>query len=171
MFVGNKTNQGDTLSGSASESELVGGVRVEFNRGMDKSGFDAELYQSQIDRGIVLQNQLQVMEDLQYELASLRAEINAGQRALNAYRKSASSENKKLEEALQRYKKGRADTDQLIQFESQLALANLSVELQKIELIRRFYELHLLRGELWKTIHVAEVEMELDQEISQEIKK
>jgi len=162
MFVGNKTNEGDTISGNSSESELVGGVRLEFNRGMDKSGFDAELYQSQIDRGIALQNQKQVLEDLQYELSSLLAEIKVGQRALNAYKQSAGSEKKKLNEALQRYKEGRADTDQLIQFESQLSLAELSVELQKIELMHRFYGLNLLRGELWASIHIPEVKLELN---------
>jgi len=162
MFVGNKTNQGDTISGNSSESELVGGVRLEFNRGMDKSGFDAELYQSQIDRGIALQNQKQVLEDLQYELSSLLAETKAGQSALNAYQQSARSEKKKLNEALQRYKEGRADTDQLIQFESQLSLAELSVELQKIELLRRFYGLNLLRGELWATIRIPDIKMELN---------
>jgi len=162
MFVGNKTNEGDTISGNSSESELVGGVRLEFNRGMDKSGFDAELYQSQIDRGIALQNQKQVLEDLQYELSSLLAETKAGQSALNAYQQSARSEKKKLNEALQRYKEGRADTDQLIQFESQLSLAELSVELQKIELLRRFYGLNLLRGELWAIIRIPDIKMELN---------
>ena len=161
-FVGNQTNEGDTVSGSLSESEVVGGIRLEFNRGMDKSGFDAELYQSQIDRGIALQNQKQVLEDLQYELSSLLSEIKVGQNALNAYKQSASSENKKLDEAIKRYKEGRADTDQLIQFESQLSLAELAVELQKIELLRRFYRLSLLRGEIWETIHVADVKMELN---------
>ena len=162
MFVGNRTNEGDIIGGSLSESEVVGGVRLEFNRGMDKRGFDAELYQSQIDRGIALQNQKQVLEDLQYELSSLLAETKAGQSALNAYHQSARSEKKKLNEAVQRYKEGRADTDQLIQFEAQLSLAELSVELQKIELLRRFYGLNLLRGELWATIRIPDIKMELN---------
>jgi len=99
---------------------------------------------------------------LQYELSSLLAETKAGQSALNAYQQSARSEKKKLNEALQRYKEGRADTDQLIQFESQLSLAELSVELQKIELLRRFYGLNLLRGELWATIRIPDIKMELN---------
>jgi outer membrane protein TolC len=165
MFVGNRTNDGDTIIGNTSESEVVGGVRLEFNRGLDKSGFDADLYQSQIDRGVALQNQKQVLEDLQYELSSLLAEIKSGQSALKAYKRSASSEKKKLNEAELRYKKGRADTDQLILFESQLSLAELSIDLQKIELLRRFHSLNLLRGELWKTIHVPEVSMGFKQEM------
>ena len=91
LSVGNKTNEGDTLIGSTSESELVGSVQLEFNRGMDKSGFDAELYQSQIDRGIALQNKQQVLEDLTYELSSLLAEFKAGNRFYCGWRAKAVS--------------------------------------------------------------------------------
>jgi len=163
LFVGNKTSSGDNIVGNVSESELVGGLSIEFNRGMDKQGFDAELYQAQIDRGIALQNQKQVLQDLEYNLSSLLAEIKAGQNAIKAYRQSAQSEKKKLTEAENRHKKGRADTDQLIQFESQLSLAELSVDLQKIELLRRFYSLNLLRGKLWQTIRVPEVSIKFNQ--------
>ena len=162
MFIGNKTTNGDSVNGSISDSDLVGGVMIEFNRGLDKSGFDAELYQAQIDRGIALENQRQLLEDLQYELSSFLAEIKAGHNAFEAYKKSAASENKKLDEAERRYKEGRADTDQLIQFESQLSLAELSVALQKIELIRRFHGLNLLRGETWNNIHLPDVKIDLN---------
>jgi len=163
MFVGNKTSAGNNIVGSVSESELVGGLSIEFNRGLDQQGFDAELYQAQIDRGIALQNKKQVLQDLQYNLSSLLAEIKAGQGALKAYRQSARSEKKKLNEAEIRHKKGRADTDQLIQFESQLSLAELSVNLQQIELMRRFYNLNLLRGKLWQTIRIPEVIIKFNQ--------
>jgi len=156
LFLGNKTNSGDTVSGSTSESEVVGGVSLEFNRGLDKSGYDAELYKAQIERGIVIENKRQIIEDLEYELSSLLAEIKVGKEALYAYQNSAKSEKNKLNEAEQRYRKGRTDTDQLIQFESQLSLAELSVELQRIELARRYNNLSLLRGELWGAIKLPD---------------
>lgn len=162
MFVGNASSEGNTISGEVSESEIVGGIKLEFNRGMDKSGLDAELYQAQLDRGIALQNQKQIIEDLQYSLSSLLAEVKAGKSALGAYQQSFLSEKKKLDEAVSRYKKGRADTDQIIQFEAQLSLAELSVELQKIELLRLTYNLNLLRGELWKTVRIPEVTIAWD---------
>jgi outer membrane protein TolC len=152
LFIGNKTNNGDTMTGSVSESEVVGGVRLEFNRGIDKSGFDAELYQSQIERGIIIEDKRRVIEDLQYDLSSLLAEINAANDALEAYKNSAKSEQKKLTEAEQRYRRGRTDTDQIVQFEAQLSVAELAVKLQQIELARRYHNLSLLRGELWKNI-------------------
>lgn len=156
LFAGNRTSSGDTTTGSVSESEMVGGVRLEFNRGLDKSGYDAELYQAQLDRGMAIEDKRQIIEDLQYDLSSLMAEIKVGKDALEAYRKSVNNENKKLKEAEQRYRRGRTDTDQLIQFESQLSSAELSSELQRIELARRYRNLALLRGELWKNIKLPE---------------
>ncbi|MCW8853357.1 MAG: TolC family protein [Gammaproteobacteria bacterium] len=156
MYLGNQTYSGDTAAGSQSESEVFAGVSVEYNRGLDKSGYDAEIYQAQLDRGIALQNKKQIMEDLYYELSSLLAEIKANNMAVKAYKVSVNSEHKKLQEAEQRYKSGRTDTDQLIQFESQLSQAKLSYELQKIELNRRYHSLSLLRGLLWKNIKLPE---------------
>ena len=152
LFVGNRTISGDAVSSNIDESEVVGGVRLEFNQGIDKSGFDAELYQAQLDRSIALQNQIQVMEDLKYDLSSLLAELKVANTALSAYRQSVKSENEKLKEATDRYKRGRTDTDQLIQFENELAAAELAYELQRLELERREVRLALLRGVVWRSI-------------------
>lgn len=152
MFVGNRTRDGDTASGDADQSELVGGIRLEFSQDVDKAGIDAELYQAQLDRSAALQDKRQAVEDLQYELSSLLAEIKANTKAINAYRESLNSETKKLEDAVERYRTGRTDTDQLIQFEDQQSLANLSLELQRIELARRYQSLNLLLGTLWQNI-------------------
>lgn len=163
MFIGNRTNDGDTAGGSVSESDLVGGVSLEFGRGLDNSGRDAELYQAQLERGIAIQDQRQIIEDLQYDLATLLAEINTGQQALSAYRQSLKSEQAKLDEAEQRYRRGRTDTDQLIQFENQLIAAELALSLQQIELQRRFYKLELLRGVLWQQIKTPEFDITVEE--------
>ena len=156
MYLGNQTYGGDTATGSQTESEVFGGLSIEYNRGLDKSGYDAEIYQAQLDRGIALQNKKQIMEDLYYDLSSLLAEIKASNMAVKAYQSSVNNENKKLKEAEQRYKSGRTDTDQLIQFESQLSQAKLAYELQKIELNRRHYNLNLLLGLLWNNIKLPD---------------
>jgi len=96
MYLGNQTYGGDTASGSQTESEMFGGLSIEYNRGLDKSGYDAEIYQAQLDRGIALQNKKQLMEDLYYDLFSLLAEIRASNTAVNAYKASVHNERKKL---------------------------------------------------------------------------
>lgn len=160
MFIGQKSLSGDVAVGDYDESGPVGGVRLEFGRGMDKSGFDAAIYQAQLDRNAALEEQKQSLEDLQYELSSLLAEIRAGKIALTAFSKSFSSEQAKLKEAIERYRNGRTDTDQLIKFEAQMAGAELALELQRIELARRYNKLGLLRGLLWNDIRLIDYQPE-----------
>jgi len=152
VFVGNDFNQGDLAVGALDEAALIGGVSIEFNRGLDKSGFDAELRQAHYDRGLALQDKKQVLEDLQYDISSLLAEIDSSDQALMAFKQSVKAEKKKLDEAVERYQDGRIETDRIIDFESQLAVAELSADLQTIELVRRYFQLNLLRGGLWKNI-------------------
>jgi len=152
LFLGNEVNQGDTSIGDLDESEIVGGISIEFNRGLDKTGFDAALRQAHYDRGLALQDKKQILEDLQYSISSLLAEIEASDHALIAFKESVKAEQKKLKEAVARYQDGRIETDRIIDFESQLAVAELSADLQLIELVRRDHQLNLLRGGIWKNI-------------------
>ena len=152
LFLGNEFNQGDTSSADLDESEVIGGISLEFNRGLDKSGFDAQLRQAHYDRGIALEDKKLVLENLQYDISSLLAEIQSSEKALIAFKKSVQAEDEKLKEALSRYKDGRIETDRIIDFESQLAVAELSLDLQTIELVRRYHQLNLIRGGIWKNI-------------------
>ncbi|NOZ09606.1 MAG: TolC family protein [Gammaproteobacteria bacterium] len=152
MTLGKRTRVGDTIDGGSYESDNVGSINIEFTRSLDKQGLNAELYQARLDRSIAIQDRQQALNDLRYELASLLAEFKIGQTALGAYRISLKSEHAKLNEALNRYKQGRTDTDQLIQFENELSATELALALHRIELQRRYYRLVLIRGQLWKGI-------------------
>jgi len=152
LYLGNKTNAGDTGSGSINDSEVVGGARLEFNRGLDRSGYDAQLYQAQLDRYAALSDKRQVLEDLKYNLASLLADRDSVKQTIQAFEQSVVSEQKKLKDAEKRYRQGRTDTDQLIQFEAQLSAAELNRELQRIELLGIDQKLRLLTGQLWHNI-------------------
>lgn len=87
-----------------------------------------------------------------YQIASLLAEIDKSKAAYKAALLSMRSEQAKLNEAEKRYRNGRIEIDQLIQFESQLTESKLNLSLQKVELERRIYQLSLLRGALWQAI-------------------
>ncbi len=162
MFIGNRNLQGDSALGAVDESVVVGGVRLEFQHGFDKSAQDAELLQAQLDRSAALQDKRQALEDIDYAVSSLLAQIDAAERAQQTYRDSVASEQAKLDEAEQRYRSGRSDTDQLIQFESQLSTAQLSMALQQIELDRRYQSLSLLTGEVWQYIQLPEFDIYVD---------
>jgi outer membrane protein TolC len=158
LFAGNKTLSGDSTPSDVDASEIVGGVTLEYARGLDLSGYDAELYQAQLQRSAAMQDQKQIMQDLDYNLNGVLAELESGQQALQAYASSYESEKKKLDEAEQRYRRGRTDTDQLIQFEAQLSQAELSRDLQRVELARRAQRLRLFSGSLWQTVKISDVD-------------
>ncbi len=157
MYLGNEKNQGDVAVGNFDESQLVGGVSLEFSRGLDKSGLDAELRQAHLDRQLVLQDKKLLLQNLQYRVASLQTEIKLAQSAVQAFENSVRAESAKLREARQRYKAGRIETDRIIDFEAQQSNAELAYELQTIELARRYYQLDLLIGSIWKTVVRPEI--------------
>ena len=157
MFLGNELNKGDTASGNYNESEMIAGISLEFKRGLDKSGLNAELKQAHYAKDLALQDKKIVLQNLQYSVASLLVEFESAEQAVIAFSKSVKAEHKKLNEAENRYKDGRIETDRIIDFEKQLANAELSYELQKIELARRYHQLDLLSGNLWETVHRAEI--------------
>jgi len=150
VTLGSRARSGDTSLGSIDENESVGSVNLEYTRALNKSGLDAELYQARLDKSIALEEKQRVLDDLRYDLAALLAEMESGRAALDAYNKALASEQAKLKDAEKRYRQGRADTDQVIQFENQLSAAELALALQRVELQRRWYTLALLRGQLWK---------------------
>ena len=156
MFVGNRTIQGDVIGGGSNESEIIGGVRLEFQQQFDKHGVDAELQQAMIDRDLALIEKKQLLQDIHYDVEALLAQLQAGEQAWRAYLASVKSERRKLQEAEQRYRTGRSDTDQLIAFESQLASAELAAELRKLELLKNDYSLRLLTGDLWRGIQLPD---------------
>ena len=170
MYLGNETNQGDVAVGDFDESQLVGGVSLEFRRGLDKSGLDAELRQAHLDRELVLQDKKLLLQNLQYRVASLQAETESAQVAVQAFASSVRAESAKLREATQRYKDGRIETDRIIDFEAQLSSAELAYELQKIELARRYYQLDLLIGSIWQTVVRPEIPFLTTESTSQQDK-
>ena len=150
LSIGNQSQSGD--SGSGSESTLTGGVNLEYQQAFDKRASKAEIDQALLDKDAALVDKRRILEDIEYDSATLVAEILSGRDALRAYQASIDSERAKLREAESRYRKGRSDTEQLLNFESQLSQAELSFELQRIELLKDQYSLELLSGDLWRGI-------------------
>jgi len=168
FYIGNKTSEGDAQNGSVSDSDIVAGVQLDFKQSIDKSSSNAALFQAQLERGLQLQNKKQLLENLHFDLASLLAETKAVAQTIQAYKKSKAAEIKKLNDAEQRYKSGRIDIDQLLQFENQLSATELTLSLQKMELQHRLLKLSLLKGEIWNNIKMPVYDFETDGSITGE---
>lgn len=152
LFAGDRDLRGDLASSSYDENELVGGVRLEFKRSVDRSGYDAEIYQAQLQRGMVLQKKQLHLDAIKYKLAALLQKRKDSMNTLEAYRASLQTEQEKLQDAQQRYRDGRADLDQIIAFENQLSAIELLVSSQQLDVARLFTRVRIMYGDLWRDV-------------------
>jgi outer membrane protein TolC len=149
LSLGSRQLSGDIAGGSIDNSDAVGSLRFEYRGVLGQSGADAELNQAVIDRSIAQRQLKSVRTDLRYTVSGLAAEVNAARAAHTQARQRLESERAKVDEATARYRSGRSDTAQLIQFENDALLAELLAEQQAIELARRLVEIDVVRGALW----------------------
>ena len=151
--IGNTSVSGTYPTSTFSESGNPYGLRFEYSRALDGSGFDAKLYQAQIDKGIAQQNIQQATQDLQYNLNSLVTEIHESSQSLELTRQRLDVERKRFADVKQRYKSGRVDNSQLIMAEGDLSQGELSLKQTQIDLAMRQAQLDAMRGTLWQSTH------------------
>jgi outer membrane protein TolC len=82
----------------------------------------------------------------------LLSEVEANQLSLKAHERRVISEEKKVDEAIERYRVGREATDRLIQFENEMQIARLALDQERIALERRLTNLSILLGRIWQSI-------------------
>lgn len=152
VSVGGRTASGDNAAGFVDEDDLAGGVRLEYQQALDKRGLDAGIYQAQLNLQIARQDERKIRDDLRYSVTGLLSEVKANQLSLTAHQKRLVSEQKKVNEALERYRVGREATDRLIQFENEMQVARLALEQDRIALERRLINLSILLGRIWQSI-------------------
>ncbi|MDH5185005.1 MAG: TolC family protein, partial [Gammaproteobacteria bacterium] len=147
--VGSRTR--NTSAGS-NESGTSYGLMFEYQLPMDKSGFDARLYQARIDHDIAEDTIRQLKDDIRYNLSALLAELASSEKALRYSHSRLKLEQERYQEVKQRYQRGRADTSQMIIAEGELAFGEFSLQQQQIELAKRLAQLKLMRGTFWHAV-------------------
>ena len=152
LSVGGRATSGDNVAGSIDESDVAGGVRLEYQRALDKRGLDAGIYQAQLNLQIAREDERKLREDLHYSVVGLLSEVEANQLSLKAHERRVISEEKKVDEAIERYRVGREATDRLIQFENEMQIARLALDQERIALERRLTNLSILLGRIWQSI-------------------
>ncbi len=150
--VGGRSTSGDNNTGNIDEQDLAGGLRLEYQRALDKRGFDASIYQAQLNLSIAREDTRKVRDDLRYSVSGLLSELEANRISLSAHERRLVSEKKKLEEALERYRNGRESTNRLIDFENDMQLSRLALDEDRIALERRRTNLVILLGRIWQSV-------------------
>jgi len=147
--VGYRTLTGDDLYGvEVDKTDKAGRLSIEYQRGLDKRGVDAELMQAQLDYDVAVQKLAGLEADMEYNVSSLHVEILRNQESVVAQRARHKAENAKYKDGEFRYRDGRIDTSRLIQYEDELSAAELTLIKEEIELAQRQAIISLLRGSL-----------------------
>jgi len=150
LSVGARAAKGDTGTGTVSQEEWAGQARLEYQYEMDKRGFDAEIYQAMLDKQLAEEQLNKIRHDIAYMVESMTQQITNNKTAVKSNYKRLEIEKQKLQDALQRYREGRTDTRELIEFENDLLASSLAHENQKLELARTYATLNLLIGRVWQ---------------------
>jgi len=158
LFVGAQSVSGDSTLGSVSENDGVGGISVEYKINQGDRAKASLRRAAQLYQDMALVEKKQTLQDLQYDVAELVSGIASVKEAVAAFEQSVASEKKKLEDAEKRYRRGRIDIDRVIGFENQLSAAELSLELQRIEIERRRVTLSVLNGDVWNNLKLPELQ-------------
>ena len=149
LSVGGRAAKGDTATGTLSQDEWAGQAKLEYQYDLDKRGFDAQIYQAMLDKQKAEEELKKLEHDIQYSVDSLVQQIHFNKRAVKSNKQRFDIENKKLQDALQRYQEGRSDTREVIDFENDLFAGSLLYENQKLQLARVYANLNLLLGRVW----------------------
>ncbi len=160
VSVGTRTSDGNNASGnSISEKDWAGAVRFEYRHLFDDQGVNAKLKQAQLQKNIALNEVQKISDDINYTVSGLISEIQAAKVAVASALDKLNSESLKLKEAVQRYRNGRADTDQVIQFQNDYSFSVLAYQSQRIGLNQRIIALDIFTGRFWSRLSLPPAEM------------
>ncbi|MCK4866072.1 MAG: TolC family protein [Gammaproteobacteria bacterium] len=150
LSVGSRTSDGNNSSGgTVSEQDWAGAISLEYKHLFDDKGVSSKYKQAQLEKNIALQNIRKAKDDIRYTVSGLVAEINAAKIAVKTASKKLKSESLKLKEAEYRFRSGRADTAQLIQFQNEYSFAQLAYQNQKVDMNNRVIALQIFTGQFW----------------------
>jgi len=152
LSVGGRKNYGDSASGDIDTSETAASLRLEYRGTAGRSIADAELNQAFLQKTIVQRQLAAAQTDLDYRAHGLLAELASAAQAHAQARERVTAERAKVDEAARRYRTGRSNTAELIQFENDARAAELLADQQAVELARRLAEMEVLRGSLWNEL-------------------
>jgi len=154
MSVGTRTSDGKNTSGTTiSEKDWAGAVSIEYTHLFDDKGVSSKYKQAQLEKSIALQNIRKTNDDIRYTVSGLVAEIEAANLAVKTAFKKLKSESLKLKEVESRFRSGRADTAQLIQFQNEYSFAQLAYQNQKVDMNNRIIALQIFTGQFWEQLN------------------
>lgn len=155
LSVGSRTSTGNNATRKVNEQDLAGSIRIEYKHLFDEKGVNSKYKQAQLQRHIALEEINKVNDDIRYTVSGLIAEINAAKKAVEFSQLQLKSESLKLKEAEHRFRTGRANTAQLIQFQNEYSFSELAYHSQQVELHNRITALQIFTGKFWNNLNTG----------------
>ena len=152
LSVGTRTSDGDSMTGTVNEKDWAGAVSIQYKHLFDDKGVSSKHKQALLEKNIALENMIKTNDDIRYTVSGLVSEIEAAKIAVKSANQKLVSESLKLKEAEQRFRNGRADTAQLIQFQNEYSFAQLAFQNQTVDLNNRIVALQIFTGKFWEEI-------------------
>lgn len=131
------------------------GLSLEISDVLGRRGARAGLLGAELTRQRVQAQQAQALEQLRDELVAVHTTLVTGAETLRLSRLRAQAERLKFEAELERYRDGRSQTATLIQFEGELAAAELDAEMQRLALVLADRQFAWARGALLAELGIA----------------
>lgn len=136
-------------SGGSTSNDVTYNLGFEYQRSMNRDGFDAQMYQAQLDRDIAKDKLRASRTQIQYDIASLIQRIYRIQEMVRASDERLEAQRLRFADVKQRYNEGRATIAELMMIEAELQGTEFILQQQRIELLRQLTTLNLMRGQLW----------------------
>ena len=155
--VGARSLYGDSSSGNVSEEDYSAQLRFEYNYDLGNKSYTSKIGKIKKEKNIAIEDLRLSKNEVKYTLNSLLDKINRQKIVKGRLRQHKEISQKKYNEAMRRYKKGRIDTTDLIRFENDLHIVSLDYVSSDINLSHSQVNLALLTGNLWASLGMRDI--------------
>lgn len=140
---------GAGMNSNSSGTNTTYSIGFEYQRPVDGDGFDAQMYQAQLERDMADERLKAARKQMQYDLGALLQRIEYTRAAVRANQQRLEAQKQRFADIRQRYNQGRATIAELLMVEAELKGTEFALRQQQIELHRQVATLNLMRGQLW----------------------
>ncbi len=144
----------DATLGGFSANDHYASLSVEVSEVLGRNTARADVHKAELQRQRIIAQRANTMKQIGDDIANALTSLNSGKPTLEAARKQAKAEDRKFTAEMRRYREGRADTATLVQFEGELRSAELSAELQALNLQLAGKQLLWAKGMLLESLQI-----------------
>jgi outer membrane protein TolC len=154
LSLGARSLYGDSETDSVSEEDYAAQLKFEYQYDLGGNAYTSRIEKAKRQKDITLQEIRLSKDELNYQLTALLDRISKQHSLIEKLTQHEQVSKRKFTEAMARYRQGRIDTTNIIQFENDLHLASLDLSSAKTNLLQSEANLSLLVGQLLPQLNI-----------------